>query len=189
MGAEGVLGTASAALDVVNKGVETIRMVLRPRSELTVVEGGFAKCLPDGVNDSDLDAGTDAEIVGVTSTYAGETQKSYLGETLGGFLGAAWNWELVFTWKHSVRNNGTGAYILDASADVRTSLASDQIAWEWKITFPGKGRWHDRDDAIVELPFKVNVTCTHSMIYDKLWFKSMYRGWMRGNGEFFLQGQ
>lgn len=187
--AEGVLGTAGAALDVINKGVETIRLVLRPRAELTVVEGGFAKCLPDGVSDSDLDAGEDAAIVAVTSQYAGETQKEYLGDTLGGFLGAAWQWELVFSWKHSVRDNGTGAYILDASADVRSPLASDQIAWEWKITFPGKGRWHDRDERIVELPFKVNVKCTHSLIYDKLWFQSVYRGWMRGNGEFLCQGR
>ncbi|CRK55914.1 hypothetical protein [Alloactinosynnema sp. L-07] len=186
---DGALDTASTALDVVNKGIETIKLIMRPGHELTVVEGGFAKCLPDGISDSDLDAGEDCQIVAVTSEYAGASQKAILGETLGGFLGAAWKWDLVFSWKHSVRDNGTGAYILDASADVRTELASDQIAWEWKITFPGKGRWFDRDDAIVELPFKVNVKCTHSVIYDKLWFQSVYRGWMRGNGEFLCAGQ
>lgn len=179
-----ILSTASAALDVVNKGVETIKLILRPRAELVVVEGGFAKCLPDGISDSALDGGDDGKIVGISSEYHGETQKGILGDTLGGFLGAEWKWDLVFTWKYNVRDNDTGAYILDASADVKTDLASDQIAWEWKVTFPGKGRWADRDDGIVELPFKVNVKCTHSVIYDKLWWQQVYRGWMRGNGEF-----
>lgn len=185
----GALGTAGAALDVVNKGVETIKLIMRPGHELVVEEGGFARCLPDGVSDSTLEGGADAEIIGISSEYHGETQKSILGETLGGFLGAAWKWDMVFSWKYNVRDNDHGAYILDASADVRTGLASDQIAWEWKVSFPGEGRWVDRDEGIVELPFKVNITCTHSMIYDKLWYKQVFRGWMRGDGSFRCAGQ
>jgi hypothetical protein len=182
------IATAGAALDVINKGVQTIKLVMRPKAEVTVVEGGFARALPDGISDSNLDGGVDKVFPAVSSEYHGESQKSILGETLGGWLGAAWKWQLIFTCKSNVKDSGTGAYILDASMDVKTDLASDQIAWEWKVTFPGKGRWFNREQHIVELPFKLNVKCTNSLIYDTLWYESVYRGWIRGDGSFYCAG-
>jgi hypothetical protein len=178
------MATAGAAMDLVNKGVETITKVLRPRtSEIKVVEGGFAKCLPDGVSDSDLDAGDIRIFRAVSSTYHGERAKEMLGDVLGGALGPAWDWELAFSWKAHVRDHGTGAFILDASFDVHTTESSDQIAWEWKAVFPGKGRWHDREKRIVELPFKLTVKAVHTPVYDSLRFENVYRGCLRGNGD------
>lgn len=82
------MATAGAAMDLVNKGVETITKVLRPRtSEIKVVEGGFAKCLPDGVSDSDLDGGDIRIFRAVSSAYHGERAKEMLGDVLGGALG------------------------------------------------------------------------------------------------------
>ena len=182
------IATAGAALDVINKGVQTIKLIMRPKAEVTVVEGGFAKALPDNVSDSNLDGGEDKIYHALTSEYHGEAQKSILGETLGGWIGAAWNWKLFFSAKTNVKENGTGGYILDASMDVKTDLASDQIAWEWKVTFPGKGRWYNREQHIVELPWKLNVKCTNSLIYDTLWFETVYRGWIRGDGTFSITG-
>jgi hypothetical protein len=170
------LTTAKTALEVVNKGIETIKLVLRPRSELQVVEGGFAKALPDGISDSLFEGGDDCKRHALHSEYNG-------GDEWYSFMRAAWNWDLFFTWKANVKDgDGNGAYILDASVDVSTTLASDQIAWEWKVTFPGKGRWFDRSAEIVELPFKLNLKCTHSLIYDKLWYEQAFRGWIRGDG-------
>lgn len=177
------IATAGAALDLVNKGVETITKVLRPRSsEVKMVEGGFARCLPEGVSDGNLDGGQDSVHKAVTSVYHGEEQKKIVGDLLGGALFPAWNWELIFTWKSQVKDNGTGFYILDASFDVQTIESSDQVAWEWKAVFPGKGRWHNKAEKIVELPYKLTIKAVHTPIYDSLMFETVYRGYIRGDG-------
>jgi hypothetical protein len=161
-------GGGNPVSDAVKLGVDIIKWTCRPSTNATMTEGGFAHCVPEGYTEQDLEGGVDSQAQ-LMSAEHDDWRTTY-------------KWHLTATWKSNVKRNGHGLYITDATISVVSEKTSLHLGWEWNVRFPGKGRWVNREQEFVELPFTLEIKVSDTVIVDTLFWTAHYRGAMRGDG-------
>jgi hypothetical protein len=156
-------------------GVDIIKWTVRPSTSATMTEGGFAHCVPEGYTEQDMDGGNDVSEMLLKNEFD-NWQTTY-------------KWHLSASWKSNVTLNGKGLYITDATMAVTSEHTSLHLGWEWNIHFPGKGRWVNRQQEFVELPFTIEIKCSDTVVVDTLINSSQWRGALRGDGQAWIKQQ
>jgi hypothetical protein len=160
---------ASKGLDVVDK---VIKMTCSGDANITVTEGGFAHCKPEGFNGT-LEGGSTASWVCVTSKS--DSWPAY------------YEWSMTASWesrkKVKTADKGLwGSFIDNATIQVDMPNASLHLAWDWTVHFPGHGSWISTDEGTVELPFTIDVKCYDTLVVKTFEWGKHFRGVLRGDG-------
>jgi hypothetical protein len=161
-------GGGAGVADAIKLGVDIIKWTCRPSAGATMVEGGFAHCVPTGYTEQDMEGGVDKTAVLIEAAHD-DWKTTY-------------SWHVTASWKSNVSLNGQGYYITDATIGVTSDQTSLHLGWEWNTRFPGMGRWVDRSQQLVELPFTLEIKSLETTIVDTLFWIKQYRGSLRGDG-------
>lgn len=161
-------GGGNPVAEAVKLGVDVIKWTIRPSTSATMTEGGFAHCVPDGYTEKDMEGGTDSS-ARLLSAAEDDWKTTF-------------KWHVSASWKSHVTLNHKGLYILDAEISVISEETSLHLGWAYDIHFPGKGRWVDRDQQFVELPFTIDLKVSDTVVVDTLIYSQHFRGALKGDG-------